>query len=109
MSQFGEKHQSYLEEKFGSRVSFHKTERKLYGHDIAVLPSLMKPLLGDTTPDAVVQPETEKELVGLVRWAGENNIPLTPRGQGILWLRWCLTREAGRCCRLLQNEQDRPY
>jgi len=81
MSQFGEKHQSYLKEKFGSRVSFHKTERRLYGHDIAVLPSLMKPLLGDTTPDAVVQPETEKELVGLVRWAGENNIPLTPRGK----------------------------
>jgi Fe-S oxidoreductase/FAD/FMN-containing dehydrogenase len=81
MGRFSEKHQSYLEEKFGDRVSFHKTERKLYGHDIAVLPSLMKPLLGDTIPDAVVQPETEKELVGLVRWARENNIPLTPRGK----------------------------
>jgi Fe-S oxidoreductase/FAD/FMN-containing dehydrogenase len=81
MSQFGEKHQSYLEEKFGSRVSFDKIERKLYGHDIAALPSLIKPLLGNTTPDAVVQPETEKELIGLVRWAQENNIPLTPRGK----------------------------
>ena len=60
---------------------FDKTERKLYGHDIAALPSLIKPLLGNTTPDAVVQPETEKELVGLVRWARENNIPLTPRGK----------------------------
>jgi Fe-S oxidoreductase/FAD/FMN-containing dehydrogenase len=81
MSQLGERHQSYLEEKFGSRVSFHKTERKLYGHDIAALPSLIKPLLGNTTPDAVVQPEVEKELVELVRWAQENNIPLTPRGK----------------------------
>jgi Fe-S oxidoreductase/FAD/FMN-containing dehydrogenase len=81
MSQFGEKHQSYLEEKFGGRVSFHKTERKLYGHDIAALPSLIKPLLGNTTPDAVVQPEAEKELVELVRWAQENDIPLTPRGK----------------------------
>jgi Fe-S oxidoreductase/FAD/FMN-containing dehydrogenase len=81
MSQFGEKYQSYLEGKFGSRVSFHKTERKLYGHDIAALPSLIKPLLGNTTPDAVVQPETEKELVELVRWARENSIPLTPRGK----------------------------
>lgn len=81
MNPFEEKHQSYLEEKFGSRVSFHKTERKLYGHDIAALPSLIRPLVGNTTPDAVVQPETEKELVELVRWARENNIPLTPRGK----------------------------
>jgi Fe-S oxidoreductase/FAD/FMN-containing dehydrogenase len=81
MSQFGDKHQSYLKERFGSRVSFDKTERKLYGHDIAVLPRLIKPLLGNTTPDAVVQPETEKELVELVRWARENHVPLTPRGK----------------------------
>jgi Fe-S oxidoreductase/FAD/FMN-containing dehydrogenase len=81
MSPFGEKHQSYLEKKFGSRVSFDKTERKLYGHDIATLPSLIKPLLGNTTPDAVVQPETETELVELVRWARENHISLTPRGK----------------------------
>jgi Fe-S oxidoreductase/FAD/FMN-containing dehydrogenase len=81
MSQFGEKHRSYLEERFGKRVSFHKTERKLYGHDIAAPPSLIKPLLGNTTPDAVVQPETGKELVELVRWASENSIPLTPRGK----------------------------
>ena len=43
MSQFSKKQQSYLQEKFGSRVSFHKTERKLYGHDIAALPSLVNP------------------------------------------------------------------
>jgi len=81
MTQLDKKHQSYLQEKFGSRVSFNKTERKLYGHDIAALPGLIKPLLGDTIPDAVVQPETEKELVSLVHWAQENNIPLTPRGK----------------------------
>ncbi|MGO8990877.1 MAG: FAD-binding and (Fe-S)-binding domain-containing protein [bacterium] len=81
MSPFGGKHQSYLKEKFRSRASFDKTERKLYGHDIAALPSLIKPLLGNTTPDAVVQPETEKELVELVRWARENHISLTPRGK----------------------------
>lgn len=81
MNQFGERHQSYLREKFEGRASFDKTERKLYGHDIAALPSLVKPLLGNTTPDAVVQPEAEAELVDLVRWARENNIPLTPRGK----------------------------
>ena len=81
MSQFNGKHQSYLEEKFQSRVSFHKTERILYGHDIAALPSLVRPLLRKTIPDAVVQPETEQELIELARWAKENNIPLTPRGK----------------------------
>ena len=81
MNQLNEKHQSYLKEKFQNRVSFDKTERKLYGHDIAALPGLIKPFLGKTTPDAVVQPETEEELIELVRWARENNIPLTPRGK----------------------------
>ena len=43
---------------------------------------MFKPLIGKTLPDVVVQPENEKELVELVRWAGENNIPVVPRGKG---------------------------
>jgi FAD/FMN-containing dehydrogenase len=74
-------HRSYLERKFGDRVSFRKMERKLYGHDIAEIPKLIKPLIGNTTPDAVVQPQSEEELVELVRWAVQNRIPLTPRGK----------------------------
>jgi len=50
MGQLAIEHRRYLEEKFGRRVSFHKTERKLYGHDIATLPSLVKPLVGNTIP-----------------------------------------------------------
>ena len=112
MSQFGEKRQSYLEEKFGSRVSFHKTERKLYGHDIAALPSLIKPLLGNTTPDAVVQPETEEELIALVRWARENDIPLTPRGKatsgygGVLPLKQGVVIDFYRMNRTLRIDPD---
>jgi Fe-S oxidoreductase/FAD/FMN-containing dehydrogenase len=74
--------QSYLSKKFGNRVSFHKTERKLYGHDIAAIPGVIKLFVGDTTPEAVVQPLNEEELVGLVHWATEKNVPLTPRGKG---------------------------
>lgn len=81
MSKIGLQQQSYLEQEFGSRVSFRKTERKLYGHDIAALPGLIKPLVGDTVPEAVVQPVSERELVNLVRWAGKNRVPLTPRGK----------------------------
>ena len=72
---------TYLENKYGSRVSFRRMERKLYSHDIAAMPGLIKPLIGDTTPDAVVQPKTEEELIELIRWAVKQNVPLTPRGK----------------------------
>ncbi|MDH7478545.1 MAG: FAD-binding and (Fe-S)-binding domain-containing protein, partial [Syntrophomonadaceae bacterium] len=81
MSRLNPSQRSYLESRFGSRVNFHPTERKLYGHDIAAMPGLFKPFIGDTTPAAVVQPETEEELIELVRWAGTNRIALTPRGR----------------------------
>ncbi|MFC2070059.1 FAD-binding and (Fe-S)-binding domain-containing protein [Chloroflexota bacterium] len=73
--------QSYLKEYFGSRVNFRKTERKLYGHDIGAIPGLIKPFIGNTVPDAVIQPETEQELIELTLWAVKNKIPLTPRGK----------------------------
>lgn len=71
----------YLEETFADRVNFQRLERKLYGHDIAEIPGLIRPLIGNTIPDAVVQPVDEKEVVKLVKWAREHNIPLTPRGR----------------------------
>lgn len=70
-----------LKRLFNGRSSFDKTERKLYGHDIAAVPGLIKPFIGSAVPDAVVQPETEEELVKLVKWAVENEVPLTPRGK----------------------------
>jgi Fe-S oxidoreductase/FAD/FMN-containing dehydrogenase len=71
----------FLENLFGTRVSFDHRERTLYGHDTAEIPSLIKPLVGSTVPDAVVQPDSEDELIALVRWAQEKRVPLTPRGR----------------------------
>ncbi len=82
MSRIHNKLRADLETLFSNRVSFRKLERKLYGHDIAAIPGLMKPLIGKTMPDAVVQPETERELIELVRWAVKNKVALTPRGKG---------------------------
>ncbi len=73
--------QEQLEAAFRDRVSFDPMERKLYSHDVGALPALIKPLLGDTTAAAVVQPETEEELVALVGLAGEHGVPLVPRGK----------------------------
>ena len=81
MSRIDEKERLYLEQEFGNRVSFRRTERKLYGHDIAALPSIVKRLIGNAIPDAVVQPTSEQELIDLTRWASVQNIPLTPRGR----------------------------
>jgi len=81
MGKIGSKHRSYLGERFGNRVSFHKKERRLYGHDIAEVPRLIKPLIGNTTPGAVVQPVSQEELVELIRWASKNGIAITPRGK----------------------------
>ncbi|MDD5313042.1 MAG: FAD-binding and (Fe-S)-binding domain-containing protein [Dehalococcoidia bacterium] len=81
MSKLGKREKAYLEGKFGNRVNFNKTELILYGHDIAAMPGIIKPLIGNTNPDAVVQPASEDELVELVRWAAEKRIPLTPRGK----------------------------
>lgn len=66
---------------FGDRVSSRHTERVLYGHDIAALPSLLRPLTGSCIPDAVVQPASEEELVALMKWVAARRMPLTPRGK----------------------------
>ncbi|HZK66096.1 MAG TPA: FAD-binding and (Fe-S)-binding domain-containing protein, partial [Chloroflexota bacterium] len=73
---------AFLGRSFGNRANFRKTERRLYSHDIAAIPSLIKPLVGNTIPEAVVQPESEEELVALARWAAEQRVPLTPRAKG---------------------------
>ena len=71
-----------LKNLLGARVTFERRERRLYGHDIAAMPSLVRPLVGDTTPDAVAQPTSEEQLVELVRWATDRGVSLTPRGKG---------------------------
>jgi len=82
MAKLGRKDQLWLKDKFGDRVNMNPTERLLYSHDIAAIPGLFKPLIGNTTPDAVVQPQNEEELAELVRWSSEKKIPLVPRGKG---------------------------
>ncbi|MEN6622038.1 MAG: FAD-binding oxidoreductase [Smithella sp.] len=72
---------AWLTEKFGKRVNFDEMERKLYSHDVGAIPSLIKPLIGDALPDAIVQPQNEAELSELAAWANKNNIPLTPRAK----------------------------
>jgi Fe-S oxidoreductase/FAD/FMN-containing dehydrogenase len=73
--------QRQLQEMFGERVTFDRMERKIYSHDVGVMPKLLQPLIGKTLADAVVQPKSEDELIALVKWADENHVPLIPRGK----------------------------
>jgi Fe-S oxidoreductase/FAD/FMN-containing dehydrogenase len=72
---------TFLTDLFGERVTYDKTERKLYGHDIAAMPSMIKPVIGNTVPDAVVQPRSAEQLARLMEWANERGVTLTPRGK----------------------------
>jgi Fe-S oxidoreductase/FAD/FMN-containing dehydrogenase len=81
MARLSTKYKEYLNDLFGDRVTFERIERKMYSHDIAAMPKLIQPLVGNTVPDAVVQPEDESQLVKLVQWAAQNGLPLTPRGK----------------------------
>ena len=81
MRQLNKRMRETLSAQFDARVTFDDTERMLYGHDIASIPKLVRPLVGRTTPAAVVQPSSEEELIRLVRWARENNVPLVARGK----------------------------
>ncbi len=69
MAGFSTNDKTFLDDLFGERVNFDKTERKLYGHDIAAIPSMVKPVIGNTVPDAVVQPRSAEQLARLMRWA----------------------------------------
>ena len=103
---------TYLESTFDERVTFDKTERILYSHDIGDMPKLIQPLVGNTLPDAVVQPATTEELVSLLRWANERQIPVTPRGKatsgygGVLPVKQGVVVDFYRLRRLLSVDRD---
>lgn len=73
--------QEELQRIFGPRVTFDRRERTFYSHDVGSLPNLVKPLVGNTLPAAVVQPLTEEEVIRLAVLAQTHNLPLTPRGK----------------------------
>ncbi|MGD9405283.1 MAG: FAD-binding and (Fe-S)-binding domain-containing protein [Anaerolineae bacterium] len=73
--------QQELRDTFGPRVTFDPLERIFYGHDVGSLPSLVKPLVGNTLPAAVVQPLTKEQVVQLVAFARTHSVPVVPRGK----------------------------
>ncbi len=81
MGNLSSEQQEWLRERFHSRFSIDLMERRIYSHDVGVMPPLIRPLIGKALADAIVQPRSEWEIVELVRWAAQNRIPLVPRGK----------------------------
>jgi len=73
--------QAQLREIFGRWVSFDHEERRIYSHDVGSLPKLIKPIMGEATAAAVVQPGSEEALIQLVHWANRNKVHLVPRAK----------------------------
>lgn len=78
--ELGERELAALEEIPGLRVNHDRRERMLYVHDVGELPGIARRALGRVQPAAIVQPETEQQVVAVVQWARRFDVPLVPRG-----------------------------
>ncbi|ATW26513.1 FAD-binding and (Fe-S)-binding domain-containing protein [Candidatus Formimonas warabiya] len=70
-----------LKARWENRINFDELERKIYARDMGVMPSMIKPLVGNPVPEGIVQPVSEAELIELVNMAREEKINLVPRGK----------------------------
>lgn len=64
---------------FGEWVNLDKRERHYYNHDIGALPPLVKKVIGNTDPAAVVKIRTEEDAVKLLEFANRHKVPVVPR------------------------------
>jgi Fe-S oxidoreductase/FAD/FMN-containing dehydrogenase len=112
MATIGTKEQKHLKGQFGDRANFDRLERKLYGHDIGGMPSLVQPLVGSTVPEGIVQPNSEKELAEVVKWAYDSSIPVTPRAKassgygGVLPIKGGLVVDFFRLNKIVQIDKE---
>ena len=103
---------SWLRQRFDGRVSTDLIERRIYSHDVGVMPPLVKPLIGKAVADAIVQPRDEAEIVDLVKWANKTHMPLVARGKatsgygGVLPIRGGVTVDFWRMSEILTIDEE---
>jgi Fe-S oxidoreductase/FAD/FMN-containing dehydrogenase len=68
-----------LTEIFGEYINVDKRELHYYNHDIGALPALVKTVIGNTDPAAVVKVRKEEDAVKLLKFANRYKIPVVPR------------------------------
>ncbi|NNF95888.1 MAG: FAD-binding oxidoreductase, partial [Halobacteria archaeon] len=104
--------QTELQEIFGNWVSFDREERRIYSHDVAAIPKLIRPIIGDATATAVVQPESEDQLIQLVKWANKHKVHLIPRAKatsgygGVLPVKGGISVSMNRMRKVIQIDEE---
>jgi FAD/FMN-containing dehydrogenase len=63
------------------RARFDRRERRVYSHDTGVLPGPFQLIAGPSLADGIAQPETEDQVIRLVRYALAEGILIVPRGK----------------------------
>ncbi len=102
MNKLSSAQKGQLKQILGEWIRFDKEERRIYSHDAGPIPKLIKPLLGKATAAAVVQPESEVQLVELLKWANEQNVPLVPRAKATSGYGGVLPVKGGLCVSMLK-------
>ncbi len=77
-------------------VSIHDETRRLYSRDIAALPNLAFQIINNEFK-MVVQPQTIKSLMQLVKYACKHGLPIVPRGSGTSGWGGALPARGGIC------------
>ncbi|MDY0129677.1 MAG: FAD-binding and (Fe-S)-binding domain-containing protein [Methanosarcina vacuolata] len=79
VAELSEAQKKEISDLFGEYVNLDKRERHYYNHDMGALPPLVKKVIGDTNPAAVVKIRTEEDAVKLLKFANKHKIPVVPR------------------------------
>ena len=64
-------------------MNVDRRERHYYNHDIGALPPLVKKVIGNTDPAAVVKIRKEKDAVELLKFANRHKIPVVPQSRSL--------------------------
>ncbi len=79
MAAVSDKVSQKLEDIFGDRMRTDRVERKMYSFDIGAMPSMVGPFVATGVAGAVVRPESEEQIVALVKLAQKERFDVVPR------------------------------
>ena len=64
------------------RITDRNLDRICYSHDLAPLSDELIKGFGGVKPDVIVRPDKSSQVVDIMKYAHQMNIPVTPRGGG---------------------------
>ncbi len=82
MAKLSRRTKEKLQGLLGERVTFDRVERKLHSADVGTLPKLIRRFVPTGVAGAVVRPQSEDEVVAVVRLAQREGLELVPRAWG---------------------------